>query len=784
MEIGNNGNKFNKLEFSESVDITKYIKLIKREKWKILLITLIIFMIWSIIIIKKAPMPEYGVSAVIRFSTSRDVAKVEEEGSRRSGFLAKVGIIKSRNFLETVVDKLDLQFTLKNIFRRNAVDSLYLEDKFERGNYLVEKKDGNINLRFTNSSQGIENKVVFSMPYSEPVIVTYKGLYLQFKDGYWENRDEVEFNLNSTIRTVDAIRDKFNAKFADRFYSILTLTYGGIDPYLITDVLNTIVVEFEKQNLDINKSYTRKILNVLADQLEVAKTDLDKSEQALKEFRERNPWVGLTADMSTVVSDISSSESSIINLEQKYTELQNLVNEYYSSAGDTKYSALAHIISFLSSEMITTMPAIQEEFSALRGERTRLLSNYSDAHPYVLENQEKLNTLSGKIIELATNHTNKLKSDKEKLQESVLTNNRKMRVLPTLELELAELKRKMSINDQVYSSILIRYNQAKLADAVEVGDAQVVDYASIPVIKSKYSAVIKFLLLGFIIGLGASLAIVLVRAFFDKTARSPKEIEEKLRLKVYTSIPVIGDDTEIPEYIDFEEKNRVDPKLITADYSPTPVGEAYRSLRTQILYLKEKANVSVVMMGSLNPSEGKSLNTANLAITFAQQKLPTLLIDADLRRGVMHHSFACTKKPGLSDILYSKSEINDTTLNRIIQKTHVPNLFLLSSGKNIPNPSEVLGSSAFEHLIAMCRRRFSMIIIDTPPIWVISDAVVISKMVDIAFLVIRSAKTNLEHLKEKLIEYGPLTEKLQGAILNFAEHESLKESYKYSYYNY
>ena len=195
-------------------------------------------------------------------------------------------------------------------------------------------------------------------------------------------------------------------------------------------------------------------------------------------------------------------------------------------------------------------------------------------------------------------------------------------------------------------------------------------------------------------------------------------------------------------------------------------------------------NVKSIFITSLNPSEGKSLNAGNLAITFAQQKLPTLLIDGDIRRGVIHHSFACQKKPGLSDFLYSNADITDENIRKIIQQTHIPNLYLISSGRPIPNPSEVLGGQRGRDVFTFLKKRFGFVIVDSPPISVTSDSVVISQYVDAGLFVVRAGKSNVEQLKAKISEYKDFSDSLAGIVLNYAKLDVKKSHYHYSYYNY
>ena len=355
--------------------------------------------------------------------------------------------------------------------------------------------------------------------------------------------------------------------------------------------------------------------------------------------------------------------------------------------------------------------------------------------------------------------------------------------MPAKEVEYAELLRQKNVADQVFESLLVRHNQAKVSDAVEVGDIIVLDPAVEPLPIDPLAFLLRYILIAVVAGLAVSFGIVFIGDFFDKTVRSPDEIEKIFQAKVLAKIPVIGSLKEVHD-ISFNGTKKIDPKLVTADYSPTAMGEEYRSLRTQILFASNHKTLRSLYVTSLNPNEGKSLNTANIAITFAQQKIPTLLIDADLRRGVLHTSFACKKKPGLADFLYSNSDINDENMQKVIQQTHIPNLYLLSSGVPVPNPSEILGSQRSKDIFKFLSDRFGFVIVDTPPINVTTDSIVISRYVDSGIFVIRAGKTNVKDVETKVAQFDNFKDSLFGFILNGVEIDNYKNSYKYSYYNY
>ena len=282
-------------------------------------------------------------------------------------------------------------------------------------------------------------------------------------------------------------------------------------------------------------------------------------------------------------------------------------------------------------------------------------------------------------------------------------------------------------------------------------------------------------------GLLFSIGFFVFKDFLDDTVKQREEVEQVLRLPVLSSIPVIFDEKEIPD--DINIKGQLDYKLITSDYSPTIAGEKFRLLRTKML-AEGQDNHKTFILTSLAPGDGKSLIAANLAITFAQQKISTLLIDADLRRGVLHNSFNCNKKPGLSDMLASNKTIDTDEIFQVIQKSHVPYLSLLTCGTQIPNPSELLGGTQMKKLLENLQEEFEVIIFDTPPIEYIPDALVLDIIINNLILVVRYGRTHLNKLSDKILELTNIRGDFRGVIINASQDKSEKDQYSYSYYHY
>jgi len=772
-------NKSNLIGAENAFDYKRYIRLIKRKKWVILAIFSVVFVVWTALAIKMGPRPIYKTNALLQFEDRRSISALESRGRQENE--AKVGLLMSRSFLGQVVDKLSLEVKFPRNDRIGVVDSIMIDKGFLEGKYLLKKKDNQLQLFYTSKDKTIEGKKVLDIPYPEDNILKYDGFRFVLKKEFWDTHDKVAFIIRSRENAIESLRASLKPSWMNRARTLLKIEIMGQDRYLIAETMNTLVDEFVKKNLELKKYHTREVLGILTEQLKTAQEELDKAEKELRRFREKNPWVGLTPDATGIVTGMTTAETERANLNMQKSQLQVLLSRLSAATGENRYSVLHELLSFLNAQGNPTIPALLSEYTNLTTERNRLLANYAPTHEVVVENARKLRALEQKVLDNANNQLQQYNTRLATIESQIKNDNYKIRNLPAKELQLAELQRKRAVAEQVYSSLLVRFNQAKVADAVEVGDILVLDKAVVPPSGGRLKRYLQYAIIGALFGLIIGLGVVLIGNFLDKTVRTSDELERIIPIRVLAKIPIIETEKDIIE-ADFDGPPRVDPKLVTADYSPTPVGEAYRTLRTQLLF--NNADTKSIFITSLNPNEGKSLNAGNLAITFAQQKLPTILVDADLRRGVLHNSFASKKKPGVTDFLYSQADVTDENLRKIIQQTHIPNLYLLSSGMPVPNPSEVLGTPRAKELFDFLKTRFGFMIVDTPPITVTSDSVVISRYVDGGLFIVRAGKSNVEKIKEKINEFEDFSDRLLGIVLNFAKHEFDKDKYHYSYYNY
>jgi len=232
-------------------------------------------------------------------------------------------------------------------------------------------------------------------------------------------------------------------------------------------------------------------------------------------------------------------------------------------------------------------------------------------------------------------------------------------------------------------------------------------------------------------------------------------------------------------------------EIIVNDFTRSPVSESFRLFRTNLLYLFENDESKVVCLTSSNASEGKSWVTANLAISCAQYGKKVLVIDADLRKGRQHRIFRKSNRTGLSDLLKNlRGNLTENDVSKIeeeltvkIQDTEVQNVYLLSSGPIPFNPSELLGTANIEFLLDLLKKEFDLVIIDTPPASIITDALIFANKVDYMFIVAASRKTKKELLLNTKKAIESVGGKIPGIILNQISTERRKE-YQKTYQKY
>lgn len=342
-----------------------------------------------------------------------------------------------------------------------------------------------------------------------------------------------------------------------------------------------------------------------------------------------------------------------------------------------------------------------------------------------------------------------------RLRDERTTVEAQIAALPALELQYARLTRAVAVATERYTHLLNRAEELRTAKASWIGNARVMEHAVEPrrPVSPKRGLVMA---LAALLGLAGGLGAAFVRSAFDEGVRDPGDIEARTRLPVLATIPRSETQRRLGR---LRRGARLDP-LAVVDPGDAAV-EELRALRTGVEFALARAPNHVVAIGSAGPGAGKSFVTVNLAHLLAAPDARVLVVDADLRRGLLHRYFGLDAPPGLSDVLSGAA-----TLDAALRRTDRPNVDLLPSGGRVTNPAELLTGERLRRLLDEVAGRYGVVVVDTPPLLSVTDGALVARHAGVNLLVVRSGEQTAREIglaAQRLARNGI---QVSGAVLN------------------
>ena len=315
---------------------------------------------------------------------------------------------------------------------------------------------------------------------------------------------------------------------------------------------------------------------------------------------------------------------------------------------------------------------------------------------------------------------------------------------------------------RLYSNLVTNFEQVRLAEAQTSTNIFVAESATVP-IEPVSPKTTRNTLLAVLAGLLLAVSMVLAVDILDDSIRNPDEIRKKFNLTVLGMIA----------------NHQIEPgKPISLSQPRSPVAESFRSLRTNLTFASVDRPLRRILITSSTPQEGKSTISSNLAVVLAQGERKVVLIDADLRRPTVHQKFNLMNRLGLSS-LYVRSLEN---LPAAIQNVGTPGLFVMCSGSLPPNPSELLTSHRMTEILDRLNQEFDMILIDTPPVLTVTDAVALAPGMDGVILVVKPGVTKMSAFKQTVSHLEDVHARILGVVFNGVDQGSRKYGYYYNRY--
>ncbi len=494
--------------------------------------------------------------------------------------------------------------------------------------------------------------------------------------------------------------------------SIVEIKLRGMNVEKLVDFINSFAEEYISKGLERKNMVSRRTIDFIDNELKGIADTLYASEKALQVFRTSKEIMNLDDEAKQVFDKMIELQDDKAKLMVQEKYLTNL-KEYLE-----KNQGLDKLI--VPSSMGVEDPLL----NALTTNLTTLYTNRTELEQYSKENNPALKSLDNQIATTKNVLYENIKSaiNTNQISQRDINNridviSQRMNRLPETQRVLIGIERKFKLTDAIYTYLLQKRSEAQITQASNLADNEIVDKARVegslsPVAPKKSLNYIVAL----IIGLVLPLIYILGREYLNDKIVEREDVEK------ITHLPIMG-------HIIHSD---YDSKIVVQDYPKSSIAESFRSVRTNLQYLLQGKEKQVILLTSDMVSTGKTFCAVNLACIFAMYGKKTLLMGFDLRKPKIYQEFGLSNSRGISSYLIRRSTLDET-----IQKSSIENLDIIMAGPVPPNPSELIASEQTTEMFNELKKRYDFIIIDTPPIGLVTDAFLLMKHTDANLILAR-----------------------------------------------
>jgi polysaccharide biosynthesis transport protein len=549
---------------------------------------------------------------------------------------------------------------------------------------------------------------------------------------------------------------------------LVNIAINSPNPVLAAQIANAHADAYIQQGFKLRTQASEEARKFLETKLAELRDRVEKSEKSLNDFRRGKGIISLDDKENIVVDRLA-------DLNRRLTEAE---------AERIGFEAQARLIK---SRQYDSLPAVigngliqslRGQIVQLEAEHAKLSEQYLPGYPRLAQVKAQLEESRARLGQQIKNVVEGINSayqaaaGKERELKAQMDNQKSATfALKDAAVEYSILAREANTNKSLYDSVLERFKQINIAAGIPPANVSILDRAEIPSKPSKPNKRLN-LMLGALLGLMGGLGLALILEHLNNTLSTPEEVERYLGLPNlvvvpdFFSLPKNASKLKIPfsaRRAPFDSKLCVPSKSpVTANLRFTLITEAYRKLRTSILYSRPGEPPKTILFTSSTAGEGKTISVANSAIMFAQLGYNCLVIDADLRRPSCHRALRVSNDRGLTDFL-----VGQEALANVIKPTPIANLSVLNCGAAAPNPTELIASKKMRDALDNLKERFDFVFIDSPPVMPVSDAIVLSTIVDGVVYIVRGQETSKNMVKAAISQLkNDHQAKILGVLLN------------------
>jgi succinoglycan biosynthesis transport protein ExoP len=788
--------------------------------------------------------PIYQSSTSIRIDEKQSAIPELLPLATGSEVSTEMEVLSSRTLAEDAVSRLALQFRLIEPIKedRSALfGGIQIAPDAESDDYVLTREPGGQFAITLEEDGGEVGRVTIGKR------VRFRGVsFLLLPEA--ARHERIVIGVSRFSDAVARVRAGIRVSRTGRDVKIVTLTYQSRDRELTAEVPNLIAERFVARRDAAQRAAAGSTIAFLQQQLDTLASQLRSAEAALLAYRERERVVNPAVEGSSQLNRIVQLQTERSMLESERSSLHKLVQEVQAKAATAapdRPSAYRNLLAFPSllrnqaaSELLRSLTAAEDERSALLGRRT-----LQDPDVKVLS--ARIESIEGELQTMAASYLQGLTHQVASLDSTLGGFGRELQRVPERELQYTRLERQPKLLEELFSLLQTRLKEAQISQAATDLSVQVVDPAERPRRPIHPRPMLNLFLgvmLGALVGTGAGF----VRELLDKAVHTRADVLLATGVSVIGLIPRIprnksrfalisekrpprrtgevsapssappGPPVHTPHangrmrytFLGTAEQETSEEPVSSNGTAPAPppavapavsragirrmaisepgmaATEAYGGLLTNLSFALADSPPRLIAFTSALPGEGKTTNAVNLALALAHRGAKVLLVDGDLRRGVVHNVFEGQRDPGLTNVLWGQMSFD--AARRTVEVGDTAVLDYLTTGTLPPNPTSLVESNTMRLLLEQWRERYDSVVIDTPPVNVITDAALLGAHSDGVVLVARSGVTHAAALTYALEQLRRVKAKVLGVVLSdidFARDAVYDPTYRYHRYD-
>jgi tyrosine-protein kinase Etk/Wzc len=728
----------------------------------------------------------YKASAMLRLAGERQTMTggVAEEAAPSLGrtadpMLSIIELVRSRTVAGVVVDSLGLQLvSLTPEFSVENLERVQVDPRAAGDSVQMVFRDGGVSAR--------RGERAVTAPYGQQINLGVVQFVVRARPAI----ETVTLGIRSREAAIDALLPILQVTRRE-LTDVIDVGFTAEDPRTAQRVVNSTVHAFQTLNVQWARERSRRRGEFLAERLAETDSMLERAQGELSSFRSRQQLASSGDKLQAEQTAMRTLDASRAELEADRSTFGALLERLKTNDEASREEALRALAT---SPAMADNPAIGGLYQQLLKYQSRIDSmttgpwRSSANNPDLIQVRALAASTQNQLVQAVSSHIGALGARVDALGALRQRTGASMSLLPAMAQEEMRLTRRVDALANMEDELRADFQRARMAEAVEAGDIDVVALAPLPSTPLLNSAALK-VVLGLILGLALGTVIAYILEALNTSIRRPEDLEAVLHVPGLAVIPRITDGSR-------NAQSHFRRLLGSGKAAHPTVGspltgnqtfsigiEAFRNLRTGLIWSDGGETLRSLVVTSAAPGEGKTMTAANLAVTLAYDGLRVLLVDCDIRRPRIHGLFQLPRSPGLMELLRASGD-PDVPPPRAIRETPVARLSVLTCGALPVNAANLLSGTRMRVLLAELQEQFDIIVLDTPPVLATADASIVASLTDGVLLVVRAGTTDRNAAQRAYQQLANVGARVVGTVLNDPGGEVAKEGDYYYPYDY